>query len=146
MLNNQQHFTVSASTLKLLAAVVWILGGIILLLKGKSLIVEANSLNSKIDWKWPVLLLGIVLGGLKAKYLFIKVCTKNLARINALENPQIWQFYRPRFFAFLLVMILTAMLLSKMAVGNQLFLYSLAMLDLSIAVALIASSFIFWKH
>jgi len=146
MLNNQQRFSVSASTLKSLAAIVWILGGIILILKGTSLIVEANSLNPKIDWAWPVLIWGIILGSLKAKFIFVKVCKKNLARINELDNPQIGQFYRAKFFVFLLAMIITAIILSKMAVGNQKFLYGLAALDLSIAVALIASSFIFWKH
>jgi len=146
MSNNQQYFTVSASTLKLLAAVVWILGGIILFIKGENLIVEAHSLNPNIDWAWPVVIIGIIIGGVKAKFIFIKVGKKNLARINALDFPQIWQFYRPRFLVFLLVMILTAMLLSKMAQDNQVFLYSLAVLDFSIAVALIASSFIFWRY
>jgi len=83
---------------------------------------------------------------LKAKFLFTKSCRKNLDRIKNLENPKIWQFFRPGFFGFLAFMILAGTSLSRMAHNNYPFLINVAVLDLSISTALIVSSRVFWKH
>ena len=70
---------VSNHTLKILAALVWYAGGIVLLLKGGSLLVEAKTLRPEQDWIQLAPLAGLCVGGLKAKFLFYKSCRKNLA-------------------------------------------------------------------
>jgi len=49
------------------------------------------------------------------------------------------------FFLFLLLMILAGAAFSKLAHGSNLVLVAIAALDLSIAIALLSSSYVFWK-
>jgi hypothetical protein len=138
--------TVSTRTLNILAALVWYIGGIVLLLKGNTLLGEADLLKPEQHWPWLAAVAGLFIGGLKAKFLFSKSCHKNLVRIAALNRPKIWQFFRPGFFAFLAVMILVGATLSRLAHDNYPFLIGVAILDLSIATALLGSSYVFWKQ
>ena len=136
---------VSTRSLRILAALVWYVGGIVLLLKGGSLLIEAGALKPELDWPWLAAVAGLLLGGLKAKILFSKSCQKNLDRIAALGRPRIWQFFRPGFFVFLTIMILAGATLSRLAHNNYPLLIGVAILDLSIATALLGSSYVFWK-
>ncbi|MCK5312804.1 MAG: hypothetical protein KAJ62_11880 [Desulfobacteraceae bacterium] len=133
-------------TLKILAALLWYIGGIILVSKGGSLLIEADTLKPEQNWTWLALVIGLLIGGLKAKYLFSKSCKKNLTRIDLLIKPKVWQFFRPGFFLFLAIMIVTGVALSRAAHNNYIFLISIAILDISIATALIGSSYVFWKE
>ncbi len=137
---------ITSHALKILAALVWYLGGVILGSKGGSLLIEADLLKPEQNWTWWAIFGGLLIGGLKAKYLFSVSCKKNLARIDLLDNPKIWQFFRPGFFLFLAMMIVAGVTLSRMAHNNYIFLLSVAILDISIATALIGSSYIFWKQ
>jgi hypothetical protein len=138
--------TVSTRTLNILAAFVWYSGGIVLLLKGGSLLVEAHSLKPEQEWLWLAAVAGPFIGGIKAMFLFSKSCQRNLARIGVLDRPRIWQFFSPWFFAILTVMILAGTTLSRLAHNNYVFLISVGILDLSIAIALLGSSYVFWKQ
>ena len=129
-----------------MAALIWYIGSIVLLLKGGSLLVEADALKPGQIWPWLAISVGLFLGSLKAKFLFIKSCEKNLDRINGLNPPKIWQFFTPRFFTLLTIMILTGATLSRMAHNNYAFLIGVAILDISIAIALLGSSYVFWKQ
>lgn len=146
VMDQSPRLVVSGNSLKVLAAVVWHIGGMALLLKGGSLLVEAAALKPGGSWPWMAAAGGLLIGGLKAKFLFARGCRKNLDRISALDMPRLWQFYRPRFFLALATMILTGAMLSRMAHGNYLFLIGVATLDLAIAMALLGSSYIFWKR
>ena len=137
--------TVSHRTLKILTAAVWYVGGIVLLIKGFRLLMEAESLHPDQHWPWTAFVLALAIGGVKAKFIFAKSCRKNLARITALDQPKAWLFFRPVFFLFLLLMILTGATLSSLAHGNFPLLLGVAGLDLAIAVALLGSSYVFWK-
>ena len=136
----------SYRTLRILAVLLWLIGGVMLIRKGGELLVEAYALNPISPWLWFALAFGLALGGLKAKYLFSKACKKNLIRINSLDNPKLWQFYRPGFFLFLASMIAVGALLSRLAHGNYPFLLGVAILDISIATALLGSSIVFWQE
>ncbi len=136
----------SARILKILAALVWYIGGFVLLLKARSLLAEADALEPERAWPWLGAGVGLLLGVLKAKYLFVKSCQKNVNRIDALEQPKIWQFFRPGFFVFLTLMIMTGATLSRLAHGHYVFLILVAVLDLGIAIALLGSSYVFWKR
>jgi hypothetical protein len=146
MNDESPRLVVSGRSLRVLAAVVWYVGGMVLLLKGGSLLVEANALKPHGSWPWLAAGAGLLLGGLKAKFLFTGSCRRNLDRISALDRPRIWQFYRPGFLLALAIMILLGATLSRLAHGNYPLLIGVATLDLSIAIALLGSSHVFWKH
>jgi hypothetical protein len=136
----------SIRTLNILAALVWYIGGLVLLLKGGSLLLEAASLQPQLPWPWLTIVAGPAIGLVKARYLFSKSCRKNLARIELLQRPKLWQFFRPRFFMALAVMILAGATLSRLAHNNYTFLIGVALVDLSLAIALLGSSYVFWKQ
>jgi len=117
----------------------------LLLFKGRSLLVEADALKPEEGLPWLAAVAGISLGGLKAKFLFNKSCQRNLDRIAALDRPKVWQLFRPGFFLVLTVMILVGVTLSRLAHNNYPFLIGVAILDLGIGIALIGSSYVFWK-
>jgi hypothetical protein len=139
-------FTVSARTLNILAALVWYVGGIRLLQKGIELLIEAESMNPGLAWPWIAGFVGVALGGLKAKYLFTNSIKKNLIRIDGLSKPKIWQFFSPKFFTALTLMILAGVTLSRMSHDNYPFLIVVAILDLGIAIALLGSSYVYWTQ
>lgn len=138
-------FHASARTLKVLAALVWYSGGFVLLLKGGSLLSEAEALRAGQFWPWLAAGGGLLLGAVQARTLFRKSGRKNLRRIAALERPRLWQFFRPGFFGALAVMIAAGAALSRLARGNHAFLLFVAGLDLAVAVSLLGSSTVFWE-
>ena len=138
--------TVPTRTLNILAALVWYIGGIVLLLKGSSLLVEANALNPAQGWLWLAVVAGVFFGSLKAKFLFSKSCGENIKRIKALTDPRIWQCFRGGMLIFLAIVIPTGAWMSRAAAGNLTFLCLVGALDLSIACALLSSSIVFWKR
>ena len=135
-----------ARNVKFAAAIVWYAGGIVLALKGWQLLSEADAMRPEKYWPWLAVIIGLMIGFMKAKLLFAKVCQKNLLRIEAIEHPKVWQCFRPRFFLFLFAMIILGAILSKLAENNYHFLIGVAVLDFSIAAALFSSSYIFWSH
>lgn len=138
--------TTSHRTLKFLATLLWLIGVVMLIRKGTELFVEAYALNPMPLWTGFAFILGLFFGTLKAKHIFMKACRKNLARIDTLEHPKIWQFYRPGFFLFLTAMITLGVMLSRLAHGNIPFLLSVATLDISLATALLGSSIVFLQE
>jgi hypothetical protein len=138
--------TVSARTLNMLSALVWYGGGIALLLKGRSLLAEAEALDPGLPWPWLGAAVALLLGGLQAKFIFAKSCKKNLDRIAALDRPKVWQFFRPGFFVLLAIMIAAGTTLSRLAHYNYAFLIGVAMLDLIVALSLLGSSVVFWQE
>lgn len=138
--------TVSTRVLNMLAALVWYIGGFVLLVKGRSLLVEASPLHPNQGWIWLAVIAAIFFGSLKARFLFSKSCRKNLNRIAALNEPKIWQFFRPGFFVALALMIAVGATSSRLAHNNYPFLIGVGILDLSLAVALLGSSIVFWQQ
>lgn len=134
----------STRSLVILTALFWYGGGIALLLKGGSLLLEARQLEPGSFWPGAVLVAGVVAGAVKARVLFSRTCRRNLSRIGALARPKWWQFFRPGFFVFLALMIAAGAVLSRMSHDNYPFLLVVALLDLSVATGLIGSSYVFW--
>ena len=135
----------STRTLKFLASLVWYSGAVVLYIKSSSLLLEAESIKPGQLWIWLAALGGLLIGAIKAKYLFKRLCIKNLKRIDALEKPKLWHFYRLRFFIFLFTMIVLGHFLSGQAHDNYPMLIIMAVVELSIATALLGSSHCFWK-
>ena len=138
-------FNTNTRTLKLLASLVWYSGSAVLFIKSAVLLLDASRINPEQSWIWLAVLLGLMIGGIKARYLFKRLCSKNLKRIDALDQPKLWQFYRMRFFTFLLSMIVLGAFLSQWAQGNYSLLITMAIVEISVATALLGSSHCFWK-
>ena len=133
-------------TLNFLAAFFWVAGGIVLVLKGGRLLAMAAAIQSGSLWPWVAGIGALILGAVKAKFLFAGACRRNLQRIAALKTPRFWQFFRPAFFAFLAVMVLAGAALSRLAHENYPAMLAVGFLDGSIGAALLASSAVFWKE
>lgn len=144
MLNQASIFVVSKRRLRQLAAMTWYVGGIVLLYKATTLLLEAFALVPGKIWPLIGVIFGVTIGLIKAAYIFNKSCRKNLQRISALNTPYVWLFFRPGFFLFLILMVITGATLSRFAHGNYSLLIWVAIIDLSIGVALLMSSRVFW--
>lgn len=138
-------FPASPRSLKILAALLWYSGGLVLLTKGLGLLTAAIGLQA--GWAWPAVVLAsaLLIGSLKVHYIFKPSCRRNLQRIAGLRDPKLWQFYRPGFFLFLCAMIVLGRYLSSSVLGSYAGLLAVATLDLSLATALFGSSTVFWQ-
>jgi len=134
----------SKKTLIVLAAVVWVFGGIVLLFKGISLIKAAQIISPSITVILLVVIFAFIIGLIKSKYLMAKFCRKNLIRINKIDAPKIHQFFKPQFFFFLALMISAGIMLSEFAEGNYGFLLAVGGFDFSLSTALLTSSVVFF--
>ena len=141
---NLSMFNTSVHTLKLLAALVWHSGFIVLFFKSSKLLLEAKNINSDQSWIWLAIVTGVVIGAIKARYLYSKLCLKNLYRIDTLTQPKLWNFYRLRFFFFLISMIVLGVFLSRIAHDSYATLIIMAIIEISVATALLGSSHYFW--
>ena len=137
---------VSHRTLKTFAALFWIVGGIALLMKAGNLLLEAATLKPGNLGLWTAIIIALLIGGIKAKFFFSRICRKNIARIAALNKPRIWEFFRPFFFLLLFLMVLVGGTLSNLAHGSYYLLLCIAILDLTIAIALLGSCYVFWSE
>jgi len=134
----------SKRTLIFLAAAGWCIGGVMLFRSGVKLIWNAVQLKPGGPWLWLAILAGLILGIFQAKIIFTRSCRKNLDRINGLEDPRIWQFYRPGFFLALAGMITSGVLLNHWAQGNYYYMLGVAGLDFALTISLLGSSYVFW--
>jgi len=138
--------SVSSGHLKSIAAAIWLSGAAVLAFKGASLLTQALALRPDIIWTWLTIPAGLLIGGIKTELIFEKACLQNLTRIEALEQPKIWQAYRTGFYVFLIAMIALGATLSRLATGNYAGLLAMATLDFSLATALLGSGRLFWTH
>ena len=136
---------VSHLSLIIIAAFVWLSGGIALLFKGSALIKSAYLVDSQSMWTFAAPFLGVIAGFLKGVFLFNKSCKKNIKRIRSLVNPRVWQCFRPGMLIFLAIIIPTGAWMSRAAAGNYTYLCLVGALDLSISFALLTSSVVFWQ-
>jgi len=136
----------SKRTLVYLAAAVWYIGGIMLLRSGLELIIQVRELKSGILWPSIIITLGIALGIFQVLFIFRHSCRKNLHRINQLEDPRLWQFYRPGFFLALAIMITSGILLDHYSQGHYYFMLGVAAVDFALTISLLGSSYVFWTE
>ena len=131
---------------KIAAGAVWLSGSVFLALKGGDLLAEALAMRPERAWTWAVVPAGLLIGAIKSVFIFEKVCRKNLDRIAALERPRIWHAFRWGFYPALAAMIFCGAMLSRLASGNYPGLVATAVLDFSLATALLASARLFLTH
>lgn len=136
---------VSRTALKALAAATWYVGGGVLLYKGSGYLLAAAASGGVL---WPALsgMLGVTVGLMRGRTMFLRACRRNLARIDSLDDPRIWQFFRPGFFAALAVMIAGGAVLAWLAATGYTGAVVVGGLELIIATALLTSSVAFWQR
>lgn len=127
----------------LLSLTVWLTGTMILLFKASQLLLEAYRISNTALWPMTTLGIGLLLGLIKTKAIFIPFCQKNLIRIEKLEAPKLWQAFTVKFWFMLTLMIIVGTALSRMAHGNLLLLSIVAAIDLMVGSGLLFSTKIF---
>ncbi len=128
------------------AAFIWYCGGVVLVIKGFVMLKAAYNLDSAMLWTVITFLGGVLLGLIKAKFIFTHALKKNLKRIQNLSLPVYpWQCYRIGFFIFLAAMITLSKFMTSWSEGQYLYIQLIAALDFSIATALLSTGFIFWR-
>jgi hypothetical protein len=135
---------VSKRTLVVLAAGMWYIGGVMLLIKGSILLMQARSMEPGLPWPWLAAVVGTLIGIFKAKNRFYRACEKNITRIARLQEPKVWHVFRPIFYLALALMMSGGVALSHLAQGQYYLLILVGILELSISVALFGSSRVFW--
>ena len=136
---------VSHGVLKGLAATTWYVGGGVLLYKASGYLLVAGATGSIVPAAISALL-GITVGVLRGRTMFLRACRRNLGRIDALQAPRIWQFFRPGFFAALALMIAGGALLAWLSGTGYWGAVVVGGLELIIATALLTSSVAFWRR
>lgn len=139
-------YRTSKKTLVFLAALVWYIGAAMLFRSGLELLFQARELRPTSSWHWLFIGLGIVLGIIQARTIFSRSCRRNIQRICSLETPRLWDFFHPRFFLALMVMISAGILLDMYSQGIYFFMLFVAGLDIALTISLLGSSLIFWKE
>jgi hypothetical protein len=135
---------VSATALKVMAAVTWYAGGGVLLLKGSGYLLGSAG-SGAVGPALVAAMAGLAVGVFRGRTLFLRVCHRNLRRIEALERPRAWQFFRPTFFAALVAMMAAGAVLSWVAGTGRWPAVAVGGLELMIAAALLTSSVAFWR-
>lgn len=137
--------TATKATLVKLAALVWFAGVLVLLFKSVVMLIEAVKIGAPVSVTVSAVIAGLVIGMIKAKYLFIHICKRNIKRIFALKSPKIWQFYRIKFFFFLFLMITLGNYAYRLSSNSVFLLFTLSVLELPISTALAISGKCFIK-
>jgi hypothetical protein len=139
-------FQTSKRSLVILAGVVWYIGAAMLFRSGLELLTQAKELSPDSHWHWLFIILGILLGIFQATTIFSRSCRRNIQRIRELDQPMIWQFFRPGFFLALAGMITAGILLDHFAQGIYFFMLFVAGLDFALTISLLGSSLVFWRE
>lgn len=126
-------------TLAVLAGLVWVTGGISMVVVGIARLREALAAFPGRFEPWGVAAAALILGAIKARLVFVRFGRRNLARIRGLESPRIWQFFPAGFFAALALMIASAGLIHRMAAGGGTGNLVAAGIDLVVGAALLGS-------
>lgn len=129
-----------------LAAFIWFFGGIVLVTKGCMMLKAAFALDPLMLWVVVAFIGGIIVGLIKARFIFTHALKKNLKRIQGLSLPVYpWQCYRIGFFIFLAVVITLSKFMTEWSSGHFVYILLIAALDLSIATGLLSTGFLFWR-
>jgi hypothetical protein len=136
----------SKKVLIILSAVVWYIGGIMLFRSGFELLLLSTGMRPGENWPWVFIGLGVLLGVFQASMIFNRSCRKNITRIRQLEDPRIWQFFRPGFFLALAIMISSGILLNHLSQGQYFFMLTVAAVDFALTISLLGSSYVFWTE
>lgn len=132
-------FRVSKHYLILMSGFAWALIGAYLLFMGSNRIAEFS-----LPYSFLFISIAIILGLLKAKYIFFKIVQKNMNRINSYEAEKVsvWAFQKWTSYALIIAMMLMGILIRDLNIFPN---YILSPLYLAIGLALLVSSILYFK-
>jgi len=139
-------FSTTVLNLKIFYTFIWLSGGLVLLAKSHALFIAASKIQADTLSIGVAVAAGLLIGLLKIIFIFSKSCRRNLNRIERLTQPKIWQVLRPGFMLFLVLMIILGSTASHFALGKYAWLIAIGIVDLSLAVGLLGSSYVFWQN
>ena len=82
----------SPRVLKQLAGVIWLLVGVMLLVRSGPMLVEAHR-DSGLGWTIFAAITGLLLGGVKGRYVLWKTARQNRRRLETLSSAPVWQVF-----------------------------------------------------
>ncbi|MCB1662566.1 MAG: hypothetical protein H6995_06975 [Pseudomonadales bacterium] len=138
--------SITVLNLKLLYIFIWLSGGLVLLAKSYALFTAASKIQPDTLNISVAVAAGLLIGLLKIIFIFSNSCRRNLNRIETLTQPKVWQVLRPGFMLFLILMIILGSTASHFALGKYVWLVTIGIVDLSLAVGLLGSSYVFWQN
>lgn len=94
------------TTLKIIAASVWLAAGSMLLVRGWGMLQRAQEeQGAGLPALYVSLAVGLLIGLLKGRYVLSRTARRNVRRIEALQNPRPWNAFTPRFVIVIGLMI-----------------------------------------
>ena len=150
ILNSQvkfRRYTLSRQLLTQTAGFIWIVVGLFLIYRGSGLYqLAAQEQNSGLKAIIISLLLGIILGIIKGKFVLSKTARKNRNRIDQLTLPlKIHNIFSGPFYGFIVGMMALGFLLRTFNtyLGGYVV---VAAIYCGVGMALIAASYVYWKN
>ena len=129
-----------------IAGGIWLLVGAFLIIRGTNLYALAISKQgATINGVAISVILGLIIGGAKGKFVLAKTAEKNKARINGLEEPvKIGQIFAKSFYGFILGMMGLGFLLRAIneSIGGYVVVGGIYC---GIGAALIFSTLVYWR-
>ncbi|MEM0950510.1 MAG: hypothetical protein AAGI66_00015 [Cyanobacteria bacterium P01_H01_bin.74] len=125
--------------LMLLACGIWMVGGLIMTLRGIDFI-AGYTLAENMTLVLISIALALIIGGAKGKFVLSKTCKRNIDRLNALtEKKRPLSVYSIRSWVMISIMVMIAVLLNVIGVPPLL----RGSINLGIGASLIVSAFIY---
>jgi uncharacterized membrane protein len=136
----------SRKELLAIAGGIWVLVGIFLIYRGINLFqLASNEQHASQNAIMISSIVGLIIGGIKGKFVLAKTARKNIARIDGLSGPlKIHHVFSTPFYGFILGMILLGVLLRTFNgyLGGYVV---VASIYCGIGMALIIASMVYWK-
>lgn len=149
--HNWGHFPcclVDKEILYWLAALVWVIGILATGETGSKLLVDAQErYGSEQLWiVWLSWALSGTIGLILAYVLFVPILKRNLARILALEQPHIHEFFRMRFWFMLIFFDGGIFVVTEYCAKDRLSHALIGALDFSVCISLTVSGFLYFTE
>ncbi|MDR1775447.1 MAG: hypothetical protein LBS17_03185 [Actinomycetes bacterium] len=123
----------------LVAAVVWCIGAFFVGRFGVLFI-------GRVGWPWWVVVIGLVLGVAKARWMMRPVARRNAARAREHGRDWLLNMYAPRSWVIVAAMITAGVLLRHLGpLENTVYLHFMGALYVTVAVGLALSSLVYWR-
>lgn len=129
--------------LQYFAGLVWLAVGASLAVRGAGMLTHAREQSGQ-SWTLVAIVLGLVLGALKGKYVLSMSARRNRDRIRKLRSPKPWNVFGPKFYPLIGLMMGFGALLRWSASAGHVNWAPVASLYLGIGAALTVSALVYF--